>query len=126
MKRSKKVSLTMVPIVAAAFTACGGGQDEWSDPKKAPTHQQVCVDKNKNVVDSSQCGGVAAGQSTSSGLMWMFVPYMMGRMMSPGMNVSNYGGSYTAPSGPGVRSSVYRGGFGSTGSGSRAGSSFGG
>lgn len=45
--RSKAVSLTVVPIVAAAFLA-GCGEEEEQETA-------YCVDENEQVVDNSQC-----------------------------------------------------------------------
>jgi len=48
MKRSKAVNLAVVPLLAAAFSACGNEQ-------KAET--AYCVDKNDKVVENRECDG---------------------------------------------------------------------
>ncbi|MGI8781358.1 MAG: hypothetical protein ACR2L8_14565 [Solirubrobacteraceae bacterium] len=48
MKRSKAVNLAVVPLLAAAFSACGSSQDE---------EVAYCVDKDDKVVENRYCDG---------------------------------------------------------------------
>lgn len=106
MKRSKKVDLTIVTLLAASFSAACSQNPE----------MKHCVDQNGVVVDDSQC----ANQSGfSSG---HFIPYRWyyggTGIFSPGSRIS--GGSYTPSTGHvySSPSTVSRGGFGSVGRGS--------
>lgn len=47
MKRSKAVNLAIVPLLAAAFAACGSSEEEVA----------YCVDKNDEVVENRSCDG---------------------------------------------------------------------
>jgi hypothetical protein len=57
MKRSKAVNLAVVPLLAAAFSACG-------DTQKA--ENAYCVDKNDKVVENRDCDG------TSNSHFWYY------------------------------------------------------
>lgn len=46
MKRSKAVNLAIVPLLAAAFSACGNSQEE---------EVAYCVDKDDKVVENRYC-----------------------------------------------------------------------
>lgn len=57
MKRSKAVNLAVVPLLAAAFSACGTTQKE---------ETAYCVDKNDEVVENRSCDG------NNSGFFWFY------------------------------------------------------
>jgi hypothetical protein len=110
MKSSRAITLTLVPIVAAAYAGCG---------QAAPTHQQVCVDEATLVIDDRECwqpnrAGVVAGPGYFP--HWYYVPYRSGGYPI-GMPLS--GGSLSAPSSgarivSGHAAPVETGGFGGT------------
>jgi len=106
MKRSKKVDLTIVTLLAASFTAaCNDGFDY--------NNIKHCVDENGVVVPDAQCNGVGGGgNGTHVPFRWY---YGGGRVFTPGTRVT--GGSYVPSSGHtySTPSTVTRGGFGSTG-----------
>ena len=135
MKRSKAVSLGLVPMVASWFAACGS---------PAPTHQQLCTDPQNKVIEDRYCveqddrlraqgGGSWNDQGqwqprSSGGVVimpyhWFYMPYRAGGYPL-GYN-AYYGsgnggaaaGSYARPTGSSARVSTGRvitGGFGST------------
>ena len=129
--------LWIVPTLAAAAIAAGCGS-------KPPQGQgqgqgqgagwQTCTDQQGRVVDEQQCDSRASGYRP--GLFhWYYYPYG-GRPYPIGYGVP-LGGSYSNEPRPGVptpslvpggagaagaRTGVVRGGFGSTGSGTAAGS----
>jgi len=143
MKRSKAVSLGLVPMVASWFAACGS---------PAPTHQQLCTDQQNTVVEERYCVEQDDRLKTQSGggswndqgqwqphggggvvimpYHWFYMPYRAGgyplgyaaydRGGSRGAAV----GSYARPAASGARVSTGRvitGGFGSTFHGSGVG-----
>lgn len=57
MKRSKAVHLAVVPLLAAAFSACGTTQEE---------EVAYCVDQNDQIVENRECDG------TSSSHFWYY------------------------------------------------------
>lgn len=104
MKRSKKIDLTILTLLAASFgTACA------NDPE-----MKHCVDQNGVVVDESQCANQAVGHG---GAIMPFRWYYGGGLFTPGARVS--GGSFTPSAGHvySAPSTVSRGGFGSIGRG---------
>jgi hypothetical protein len=108
MKRSKAVTLSLVPMVASWFAACGGGS---SAP--APTHQRICVDQNTRVLEDFDC---EPNRRRSGGFypIWMFAPYR-GNGYPLGAALTN--GTVTSPAGPGVsvaQGRVVRGVFGTS------------
>lgn len=123
MKRSVFVSLSLVPAVAAWFTACG-------ETPPPPTHQQVCADQGDRIVEDRYCveqgrqgGGGASWAPGSPHVVpyhWYYMPYRAGGY--PLGYDGGGGGSYVAPVASGgnpVRVSqgrVVTGGFGSTAS----------
>lgn len=128
MKRSKVVVLTLVPAVASWFAACGPSRPE--PQTLQATHQQVCVDGERRVVDSRECDSQTRRSSTGvSPFLWYFI----GRASAGAYPVGAYapgGGTYAPPPNavvsrgntfsPTVRSvpsGAAFGGFGSTASG---------
>lgn len=106
MKRSKKIDLTIVTLLAASFSAACA-----QDPDL-----KHCVDPNGVVVDDSQCQN--QGGPVIPGRIPFHWYYGGSRIFTPGSRVS--GGSYTPSSGHvySTPSTVSRGGFGSIGRGS--------
>lgn len=51
MKRSKAVNLAVLPLLAAAFSACGPTQKE---------ETAYCVDRNDEIVENRECDGTSA------------------------------------------------------------------
>ena len=105
MKRSAMVKLGLTSAMAAALTGCAG--------KKEVSR---CVDQNDKVVEDRLCG--EPERVRSSGMSPVFVPYHWyygGAGFALGALAR--GGGYTPTPG---RTAV-RGGFGSTGAGTRAG-----
>ena len=117
--RSAAVKLTVVPILAAAFLA-GCGEEEEQETA-------YCVDANETVVDNSNCDD-ESDRGGGGGFIWFFAGASLGRGFGPGSRVTGLPGDR-------VRASdraglARRGGFGSrarsTGVGRGAGSSGGG
>lgn len=103
MKRSKKIDLTIITLLAASFSAACNNNDD----------VKHCVDQNGVVVPESQClnqGGGLGGHVMP--FRWY---YGGGRLFSPGSRIS--GGSYTpaASHSYSLPSTVSRGGFGTIG-----------
>jgi hypothetical protein len=137
MKRSRVVSVGLVPMVASWFASCG--------QVPPPTHQQICTDARNQVVEDSQCveqddrlraqGGAwtpngywqpHGGIAVPMPYHWYFMPYRAGGYPigydtytnTGGARVPAQGGSYFRPAeGAGARVAtghVIRGGFGAT------------
>ena len=137
MKRSRLVSVGLVPMVASWFASCGQAPP--------PTHQQLCTDAQNHVVEDNQCleqddrlraqGGSwtpngywqpYGGTAVPMPYHWYFMPYRLGGYpigydtytSNGGARVPVSGGSYFRPAeSAGARVStgnVVRGGFGST------------
>jgi hypothetical protein len=111
--KSRSIALSLVPLVAASFAACGSSQPS------NPTHIQTCVDTNNRVVDTQLCeeGQRRGSSGGGNAFLWYYLLTRPGGY-PPGSIAT--GGSYLAPTGSGVRvakaGSVARGGFGSTAS----------
>lgn len=111
MKKSKSITLTLVPVVAAAFLAS-------CDDQPPPTHQRVCADQDNKVVEDDRCNQPQPSvpytpHSHAFVYHHYYVPYHEG-----GYSVGTplHGGSYAPPAAGrvAVGRSVVRGGFGST------------
>ena len=116
--RSKAVKLTVVPILAAAFLA-GCGDDE---------ETAYCVDANDTVVDNEQCDD-ESDRGGGGGFFWFFAgggrSYGRGsRISGPGDRIRASDRSALAKRG-GFGSSARSGGVGRGGSGGSGGSSSG-
>jgi hypothetical protein len=96
--RSKAVSLAMIPLIAASFTACGADEEETA----------YCVNENDEVVDDDLCGDERAGGG--AGFFFLYAAGGFGR----GQRVT--GASTRIPS-TDKRALARRGGFGSRASG---------
>lgn len=103
--RSKAVKLTVVPIVAAAFLA-GCGEEEEQETA-------YCVDETETVVDNSRCDDeYDRGSGGGGGFIWFFAGASLGRGFGPGSRVSGLPGDRVRAS---DRASLARrGGFGSS------------
>lgn len=118
MKRSRTVSLTLVPIVGAFYAGC----------EPAPTHQKVCVDEGQRVIVESECEVKNQQPPIRPGYYphWYYVPYQtngyaIGQMMSggsvsppPQASSRIVSGHQAAPSSPSKTSPAETGGFGGT------------
>jgi len=107
MKRSRAVTLSLVPAVASWFASCGHPQP--------PTYQQVCADQNDWVVDDAQCSDVNRARYSGGYFPYhyYYLPYRSGGYP---IGFAAVGGSSVAPQGA-ARVSMGRvvtGGFGST------------
>jgi hypothetical protein len=113
MKRSKVVTLTLVPAAASWFMACRA---------PAPAYQQLCTDQANVVVDDQRCDDERRATHRAGYVpiyRYYYAPfrgagYAIGELVS--------GGSIVRPSAGGIGvGRVVRGGFGSTAHGSGAG-----
>jgi hypothetical protein len=105
VKRSRHVRLTVVPLLAAAFVACGSEEE-----------QAYCVNENDEVVENSYCGDDDSGGSGA------FFWYFGGRALTGGTIVRGTrlrdGERIVSTDKAAIRS---RGGFGSSARGSAIG-----
>src|ERR1700754_2419362 len=99
--RSRDVALVAVPVLAAAFTACGGNGNG----------NAYCVDANDRIVENERCDDEAIGGANN--FFWYYGGLVAGGNFVRGARLS--GGDRVAASN--VAENVRRGGFGS---GSRA------
>jgi hypothetical protein len=124
--------LWLIPSLAAAAIAAGCGSRPRPAPGPGDGGWQTCTDQQGHIVDEHQCDARTAGYRPGL-YRWYYYPYG-GRPYPIGYGVP-LGGSYSNEPRPGVatqtlgvpgggapRSGVVRGGFGTTGSGSAAGS----
>jgi hypothetical protein len=103
MKRSRRVSLRLVPIAAAAFLAACEGTD-----------QKTCVDQNGRVVADSNCAAPAAGTSWNGHGSSGYDHWYRYRGSAPVMGSHPPFGGRFAGSGS---TATARGGFGATAAG---------
>ena len=98
MKRSKSIALSIIPFIVAA---CGGGstQEAAEAELKAakPTHQQVCTDSNRKVVDDSNCRTTASSGSNNGGMNAFLWYYLLFRPGGYPMGYAATGGSFNRP-----------------------------
>ncbi len=117
MYKSKSLKLSVVPVVAAAFLA-GCGEEEEQETA-------YCVDENEMVVDNSQCDDEYDRGGGGGGFFWFFAGGSIGRGLGPGSRVGGLQGDRIRASDRAALAN--RGGFGSrarsTGVGRGAGSS---
>jgi hypothetical protein len=90
VKRSKSVTLVVVPLLAAAFLA-GCGEDETA----------YCVDQDNRVTDNSYCD-----RADNPGFFWFFG--------GPGLGRGSFAGSGDRISSTDTAALARRGGFGSS------------
>jgi hypothetical protein len=91
--RSASVKLLIVPLLAGAFTGCGGNDDETA----------YCVDESNTVVDNRNCDD----SSVNNGFFWFFGGFGAARI---GQTLSGGGQRIRASD---QRALARRGGFGS-------------
>jgi hypothetical protein len=104
-RRSRDVALVAVPVLALAFTACGGDDDT-----------AYCVDQNDRIVENQHCDDDA--RSGGSSFFWLYGGSLAGGRAVPGTRIK--GGDRVAASN--IAENARRGGFGSSSS-SRTGAS---
>jgi hypothetical protein len=92
MKRSKTVNLVVVPLLAAAFVAGCGGEQETA----------YCVDQNNRVTDNDYCD-----RGDNSGFFWFFG--------APGLGRGSFAGAGDRINSTDRAALAKRGGFGSSG-----------
>ena len=99
--RSSAVKLTVVPVLAAAFLAgCGEEEEETA----------YCVDATETVVENENCDR-EYDRGGGGGFFWFFAGAGLGRGFRPGSRVAGLPGSRV---GAGDRAALaQRGGFGS-------------
>lgn len=98
MKRSKSVNLAVVPLIAAAFLAGCGGEDEVA----------YCVDENNQVVENRHCQ-----TGTNPAFFWFFggAGLTRGSFAGPGEHINSTDRAALARRG-GFGSSARPGGIG--------------
>ena len=96
-RRSRDVALVAVPVLALAFTACGGDDDT-----------AYCVDKNDQIVENQYCDDDA--RSGGSSFFWLYGGSLIsGNRYATGSRLK--GGEKVAASN--IAENARRGGFGS-------------
>jgi hypothetical protein len=99
-RRSRDVALVAVPVLALAFTACGGDDDT-----------AYCVDQNDQIVENQYCDDEA--RSGGGGFFWLYGGALAsGNRYAPGSRLK--GGDKVAASN--IAENARRGGFGSSSS----------
>ena len=100
--RSRDVALVAVPVLALAFSACGGDDDT-----------AYCVDKQDRIVENRYCDDEAyAGNGGGGAFFWFYGGSpIRGSSYAPGTRLK--GGEKVAASN--VAENARRGGFGSSG-----------
>ena len=98
-RRSRDVALVAVPMLAFAFTACGGDNDT-----------AYCVDQSDRIVENRNCDDDAVRGGSS--FFWLYGAHAAGNRYVTGSRLS--GGSRVAASN--IAENARRGGFGSSGS----------
>jgi hypothetical protein len=98
MKRSKSVNLAVVPLIAAAFLAGCGGEEETA----------YCVDESDRVVENRNCES-----GTNGGFFWFFgaAGLSRGSIAGPGERINSTDRAALARRG-GFGSSARPGGIG--------------
>ena len=96
-RRSRDVALVAVPVLALAFTACGGDDDT-----------AYCVDQNDQIVENQYCDDDA--RSGGSSFFWLYGGSLInGNRYATGQRLK--GGEKVAASN--IAENARRGGFGS-------------
>ena len=99
-RRSRDVALVAVPVLALAFTACGGDDDT-----------AYCVDQNDQIVENQYCDDDA--RTGGSGFFWLYGGSLSAATATPPAQRLK-GGEQVAASN--IAENARRGGFGSSGS----------
>jgi hypothetical protein len=103
--RSRDVALVAVPVLAFAFTACGGDDDT-----------AYCVDQNDQIVENQYCDDEAFDNDGGGSFFWFYGGHpVSGSRYAKGTKLK--GGDRVAASN--VAENARRGGFGSS-SGSKS------
>ena len=104
-RRSRDVALVAVPVLALAFSACGGDDDT-----------AYCVDKDDKVVENRYCDEEAVRGNNGGGgaailpFFWYYGGGAGGGRIAPGTRIS--GGERVAASN--IAENARRGGYGSS------------
>ncbi len=98
-RRSRAVPLVAVPVLALAFTACGGNNDN-----------AYCVDKSDRIVENRNCDDDSF--NGGGAFFWYYGGHGVGNRYVPGTKLS--GGDRVSTSN--IAENARRGGFGSSGS----------
>jgi hypothetical protein len=107
-RRSRDVALVAVPVLAFAFTACGGDDDT-----------AYCVDQNDQIVENQYCDDDAFDGDNGGSFFWFYGGHpVSGSRYAKGTKLK--GGDRVAASN--IAENARRGGFGSS-SGSKSSSS---
>jgi hypothetical protein len=96
-RRSRDVALVAVPMLALAFSACGGDDDT-----------AYCVDQSDRIVENRYCDDDAVHGGSS--FFWLYGGSLVGGRAVPGARVT--GGDRVAASN--IAENARRGGFGSS------------
>ena len=102
--RSRDVALVAVPVLAFAFTACGGDDDT-----------AYCVDQNDQIVENQYCDDDAFDGNSHGSYFWYYGGHGVGKSFARGTKLK--GGDRVAASN--IAENARRGGFGSS-SGSKS------
>jgi hypothetical protein len=99
--RSRSVKLVAVPVLALAFTACGGDDDDTA----------YCVDESDRIVENQYCDDEATNTSVYPGaFFWYYGGSVAGGRIARGARLT--GGDRVASTN--IDENVRRGGFGSS------------
>jgi hypothetical protein len=102
--RSRDVALVTVPVLAFAFTACGGNDTAY------------CVDKSDRIVENRYCDDSAFNGGVAP-FFWYYGGSAAGGRYSPGVRLK--GGDRVSSTN--IAENARRGGFGSSSRGSASG-----
>jgi len=98
-RRSRDVALVAVPVLALAFTACGGDDDT-----------AYCVDQNDQIVENQYCDDEATNDGVYPGAFFWYYGATGGGKLVKGSKLK--GGSKVVSTN--IAENVKRGGFGSS------------
>jgi hypothetical protein len=101
--RSRDVALVAVPVLAFAFSACGGNDTAY------------CVDRNDRIVENRYCDNSVTGGAGAGTFFWYYGGHAGSGRYVPGVRLS--GGDRVSSTN--IAENARRGGFGSS---SRSGS----
>lgn len=103
MRRSRSISLVIIPVVVASLAACDDHD------------YRQCVDADGGVVDDKECEKTNPPHGTKPSSAHPHVWYFSGTPVSPGGRITTGHGSYSPSPGRSFVSPSTRGGFGHAG-----------